>query len=255
MLQGLKMGKLKYIAAAFALAASTPTLAAALLGDVVKVSDDSINYLYGNYYGDLHLSGHSALNDVPAGEFLFKGTDITQHASFRTTSFCVDLFKEVDEGTYIIDPLSQIISNVTKQKQLAALVTHADSVILASTNKNATAVAFQLAIWEVEYETGTSGYNVATGRFYANGHEDGALNSFTGQQAEANKYLKYVTNGTWMASVNSARLLYSSESQSQIYAVPTSAIPEPATWLTMILGFGLVGAFVRRRRAMGIAVA
>ncbi len=28
-----------------------------------------------------------------------------------------------------------------------------------------------------------------------------------------------------------------------------SATPEPATWLTMILGFGLVGAGLRRRRA------
>lgn len=30
----------------------------------------------------------------------------------------------------------------------------------------------------------------------------------------------------------------------------TAAVPEPATWLTMILGFGIVGAALRRRRAI-----
>lgn len=29
----------------------------------------------------------------------------------------------------------------------------------------------------------------------------------------------------------------------------TAAVPEPATWMTMILGFGLMGASLRRRRA------
>lgn len=30
---------------------------------------------------------------------------------------------------------------------------------------------------------------------------------------------------------------------------PVSAVPEPATWATTIVGFGLVGAFARRRRS------
>jgi hypothetical protein len=29
-----------------------------------------------------------------------------------------------------------------------------------------------------------------------------------------------------------------------------TAVPEPATWLVMILGFGAVGAMLRRRRAL-----
>lgn len=36
-------------------------------------------------------------------------------------------------------------------------------------------------------------------------------------------------------------------------AVDPSAVPEPATWATMILGFGLVGAAARRRRARTVA--
>jgi len=30
---------------------------------------------------------------------------------------------------------------------------------------------------------------------------------------------------------------------------PVSAVPEPATWASMVVGFGLVGALARRRRA------
>lgn len=36
---------------------------------------------------------------------------------------------------------------------------------------------------------------------------------------------------------------------------PTGAVPEPATWLMMILGFGLVGAAMRQRPARGAAFA
>ena len=34
-----------------------------------------------------------------------------------------------------------------------------------------------------------------------------------------------------------------------------AAIPEPATWAMMILGFGAAGAVLRRRRAVAIAAA
>lgn len=33
----------------------------------------------------------------------------------------------------------------------------------------------------------------------------------------------------------------------------SSAVPEPATWLTMLLGFGALGAVFRRRRAVAVA--
>ena len=33
----------------------------------------------------------------------------------------------------------------------------------------------------------------------------------------------------------------------------SNAVPEPATWAMMITGFGLVGATIRRRRALGVA--
>jgi hypothetical protein len=241
------MGKIKLLLASLAALATAPACATANLGDTVYADWHNINAVYGNYYGNIHDAGHPMING-PASEISFNGTDTTQHTAFSALTFCVDIFHDIGTGNYVIDPLSQITSSVTKQKQLAALVTHASSAIAASSNKNATAVALQLAIWEVEYEAGTTGYTVASGNFYANGTSS-PVNAFTGQQTEANKYLSYVTTGTWTASVNSARILYSSTNQSQIYAVPLSAIPEPSTWLTMILGFGLVGWLSRKRHA------
>ncbi|QMW24730.1 PEP-CTERM sorting domain-containing protein [Sandaracinobacteroides saxicola] len=41
------------------------------------------------------------------------------------------------------------------------------------------------------------------------------------------------------------------EAQNANYVLPTSAlayVPEPATWAMMIVGFGLVGSTMRRRR-------
>jgi hypothetical protein len=32
------------------------------------------------------------------------------------------------------------------------------------------------------------------------------------------------------------------------------AVPEPATWLTMILGFGTIGAVLRRRQRRAVAL-
>lgn len=41
--------------------------------------------------------------------------------------------------------------------------------------------------------------------------------------------------------------------QNDITLAPTSAVPEPATWMTMIAGFGLVGFVLRRSRNTQLA--
>jgi hypothetical protein len=46
------------------------------------------------------------------------------------------------------------------------------------------------------------------------------------------------------------------DSDYQVYAVfvlAAGGVPEPATWVMMLLGFGLIGTSMRRRRAIGIA--
>jgi hypothetical protein len=51
----------------------------------------------------------------------------------------------------------------------------------------------------------------------------------------------------WNLSVDA--LTYSTKTTSQIYAgyFAASAVPEPATWGLMLVGFGLIGGVARRK--------
>jgi len=52
----------------------------------------------------------------------------------------------------------------------------------------------------------------------------------------------------WIVSFNSANVTFGGAPNTAIdYSVTVSAAPEPATWALMILGFGAVGAAMRRR--------
>ena len=55
---------------------------------------------------------------------------------------------------------------------------------------------------------------------------------------------------TWTCDVPSSNVRYVANAQTNIGgpAIVAIATPEPATWATMIMGLGLVGAAVRRRR-------
>jgi hypothetical protein len=35
-----------------------------------------------------------------------------------------------------------------------------------------------------------------------------------------------------------------------VYSAPDGAVPEPATWALMIIGFGAAGSTIRRRKAV-----
>jgi PEP-CTERM motif len=54
------------------------------------------------------------------------------------------------------------------------------------------------------------------------------------------------------AGLDTFRTVYGASSSAVLYSV-TPAIPEPATWGMMLLGFGIVGSAVRRRRTLAIA--
>jgi hypothetical protein len=47
--------------------------------------------------------------------------------------------------------------------------------------------------------------------------------------------------------------LYNGGTPIRSFDVPTSTVPEPATWAMLILGFGVVGLAARRRRAVSVA--
>lgn len=214
------------------------------------ISLNSIGYNGGGLYGNLHYAPSNNYTSYgPAGRFEVAGVDTVTNAAFNAFTWCIDIFKAVDAGDFTIVPLASLVGNATKQSQLAALLNNADGIIdnpaLDWDGKNAAGAAFQLAIWEVVYEAGTSGYDLAIGDFFAEGSQ------FTSAiQTKANGYLYKVTSGEWMASSLSVAALKSDTglNQNQIFRTPQVAVPEPATWLTLVVGFGIAGGALRRSR-------
>jgi hypothetical protein len=226
------------LAAAAALLASVamPAQAVTIHADVQNINYDAARG------GGIGLGTYTDIG--PAGRFVFHGTNTSTNASFDALTFCVDIFRAVGTGHFVISPLSSLAESVEKQQQLAGILSHAGAIIdaaVGSDARNDAGAALQLAIWEILYENGTSGYDVSNGHFYTFGSPDGSF-PFQTLWGQANSYLAQ----NWLAPAERASILLSFDSQSQIYLNP--GVPEPAAWLTMILGFGIVGAATRKRR-------
>jgi PEP-CTERM motif len=232
---------LKTVFAALAVATAMPASAT-----IIHAVGDDINYESGNYYGGIRFEdGMTNFYEVgPAGRFLFNGTDTGTNAPFSALTFCADIFHGVGTDDYLISPLSSIATSAVRQKQLAALLTYADATINLTTDylvRNATAAALQLAMWEVIYEGDGIPYTVRSGNFSTDFY-------FTDLWDEADSYLANITDNTWKASASQGRVLLAANmSQSQLYAV-SGGVPEPATWLTMMLGFIGIGVGTRASR-------
>jgi hypothetical protein len=71
----------------------------------------------------------------------------------------------------------------------------------------------------------------------------------------ANSYLSNISKGIWTADPNLAlAVLTSSNDQTQLVwganaTKVLGAVPEPATWAMMLVGFGGIGAALRGRRS------
>jgi hypothetical protein len=238
---GYSMSKFKALLAAVAVAFTAPASATVIAGG-------AIGYDPGAYYGGIGYAPTNFAEIGPAGRFRFLGSDVDTGAQFSAYTWCVDIFHSVDTGNYVITPLSVILSDPTKRQQLAALLSNSQAAIDSSIDPVATAAAFQLAIWEVVYETGTTGYNVASGDFYTYGTVD-TNTYFVPLWGEANGFLSNVTGGIWTGNANRVSVLFSETLQSQAFLNP---VPEPASWALMISGFGFVGGAVRRSRGRAV---
>jgi PEP-CTERM motif len=85
---------------------------------------------------------------------------------------------------------------------------------------------------------------VLTGNFNVYG-------DFVPLAGRANSYLALATSGAWSGDVARVRTLIdpTGASQNQVYltAATLGGVPEPTTWAMLIVGFGIIGAAMRRR--------
>jgi len=160
---------------------------------------------------------------------------------------CTDVFDTyVSPGTYTLGRLSDTLHDAVKVGQIEALIQHG----LPGVTDNASASALQVAVWEVENETGDSGYSVTGGKFYVSGYA-GALDPRMVSDASAD--LAKVLSGAWRSDPGKVVMQFEpfgrARNQSFAYIAP-APVPEPAC--VTLFGLGtLTAIWVGWRRRTG----
>lgn len=186
-----------------------------------------------------------------AGRFSFNGRDTVTGESFSALSYCLDFTRTLTGGNFQLGAISGFVSNSVKQQQLAALLGNTNPLFAQTSDltlQSRLAASVALGVWEIVFESGTSGYSVTNGDFSTFG-------DFVDIQAQADSYLQAVLNGP---IGNPAKLgaLVAFDNQSQVFLIGgggAGGVPEPETWAMMIIGFAFVGGAARRPRRLAAA--
>ena len=102
-----------------------------------------------------------------------------------------------------------------------------------------------MAIWEIMFESGTSGYSLSNGQFKMGSYGTVQTNAIGLGQGYLNSLSTWSVQPGYQFSMLTATT--GTKNQRQIF-FNQSAVPEPASWALMILGFGLVGGVLRKQR-------
>jgi hypothetical protein len=160
-------------------------------------------------------------------------------------SYCIDIFHDLSAATFTPAAVTTTSLSATKIAQISALLSNGESLV-TSADRSA---AEQLAIWEIVNEN-SGVYSLSSGNLFASNISQNAVSI-------ANSYLSNITSGVWTADPSlQLAVLTSANNQTQLVwgASATKvlgAVPEPATWAMMLVGFGGIGAALRGRRSTG----
>lgn len=213
----------------FRLAAVLCALGAASQAQAVGVT--FTGFAHGSESVNYSLNSGSTSTAVSAGGF----TTLIQGGGPSFTSYCVDLAETISFGTlytgYTSVGAGHVFANADAYADLGRLYAVAGPIL-----DSAHEAAFQIAVWEIAYET-TPTYGLGTGsaRFFGGSADPSALGFAA----------------TWLTAVGSAsggpsvNVLDRQGSQDVIYA----PVPEPSTIALMFAGFVGMAAVARRRKA------
>jgi PEP-CTERM motif len=225
-------------AAAAALSLATPSVSHAVTVDIT-----SSGFSNGSKSGVLHLTG-SAFDGQTAsfGQFKLDGVYSPGGSPVTFFTYCVDLYHSlIIPGTFTIQPLTSIMT-AAKADDITKLLFY------NSPTTDVQSAAIQLAVWEIAFE-GTAIRNVdagaLAGTFFASAGDSATARS------TANTYLANL-GALAMPTGVTATVLYAQNNQIQVFLSP---VPEAATWGMMIIGFGIVGASLRRRAKLSYRIA
>jgi hypothetical protein len=171
-----------------------------------------------------------AQGGTSAGGFLMS---VNSAPSFE--AYCVDLFQHISFGETYTDyspfGTSHAFANGNAYTDLGRL--YATAGVVDNSVKEA---AFQIAVWEIAYETMPGAYNLGDGvATYLGGSA-----ASSGALTLASTWLTGLTNGAHPSIV----VTESREHQDMIYA----PVPEPETYALFMAGLAAMGFVARRRR-------
>ncbi len=173
--------------------------------------------------------------------FHVTGTD--NGAPLDIFTYCIDALHAFHTGEFAWADISAMVPDADRQGQLLTLLTRSDLLLSAESNtlaRKTISAATQLAVWEIVHEGQGASYDTTSGDIYTVGGNSGDARTL------ANHYLSMIADGSWTAVAGyKLQVLFAGDNQSQVHV---TAVPEPASWLTMIGGFALVGGAIRRRR-------
>lgn len=231
-----------------------PALAAAMLSIALPGAAHATSvYLTGNAVGPYPIGNfeRDGVLWTSAGitQYRYVGNYVPGGVPVEFLGYCVDFLQPEITGLFELAPLSARFS-AERATLLNTLLGNAAALETAASDDNAKLLirtATQLAIWELSEES-SSTLAITGDGFKAFDADDST--SHAAARILADDYLLKAASVWTPVAGKQARLLYNPELQSAVYL---AAIPEPATWATMIGGMGLAGGALRRRRQVRAA--
>lgn len=216
-----------------ALAAGAAAIASATAANASTFVINSLSTQYSSPSGEVSIgSGWSSTSyDGSFSPQNISGTWDGKAVNFL--AYCLEVTQNSSTGTFNVVSLSNYLGGAL-YNDVASLVSN-----YAGGDKTQSA-ALQLALWETRYETSNS-KNLGAGNFeleWASQGESALINT-------ANSYL--ANKGTINSNLDFWVATNSSKQDLLFYTVKP-AVPEPATWAMMIIGFAAIGRTLRARR-------
>lgn len=198
------------------------------------------------------------------------GTHADLAHSFQFLGFCVDVFDEINVG--INSPLTinlayhdGVLTTNNAEDSAFAPHGHLDLINLTQTQKDdiSALVNFGTHLWNADSLTDPSHLHMSTTLVNQLGGVQGAIwkienqsstihFNVTGGNANVTNYINTYSSSAFLAGLPTGKIDTVFDSHQPFHQAFAFAVPEPSTWAMLIVGFGAMGAVLRRRR-VGLA--